>query len=223
MRNAEEIYKKLEEDAGNCPFCGAKKHVRSVRIGCGDEIVAEFECRNAECKFHLYGLRSYRRMLPKEVVEIKKLISEEELSDLLKKAGAAKDADIKCPECGEIMRYVETDLLRNGKLVHELVCQNTLCFKKHRIFIELSDEDCEKIEARRKEKYVCGICGDKEYRHSWVHCPKYGLICESHCSSCEHLSHGTSLWHCLYKKASEREKDRAKKAKGSLEKTLGKD
>ena len=221
MINAKEIYKKLEESAKNCPFCGAKEHVRSVRIGCGDEIVAEFECRNAECKFHLYGLRSYRRMLPREVVEIKELMPETEYQDALKKAGAAMDAEIKCPECGEIMRYIETDLLRNGKLVHELVCQNTLCFKKHRIFIELSDEDCEKIEARRKAKYVCGICGDKN-AGSWVHCPKYGIVCERHCTSCEHLSHGTSLWHCLYKKASEREKDRAEKAKESLERTLGK-
>lgn len=221
MKNAEEIYKRLEEDARNCPFCGRKEHVRRVRIGNGDEIIAEYECKNAECKFHLYGLRSYRRMLPREVVEIKKLISEEELSDLLKKAGAAMDAEIKCPECGEVMRYIETDLLRNGKVVHELACKNSLCFRRREIKIELSDEDCEKIEARRKAKYVCGICGDKN-AGIWVHCPKYGIVCERHCTSCEHLSHGTSLWHCLYKKASEREKDRAEKAKESLERTLEK-
>lgn len=221
MKNAGELYKKLEESAKNCPFCRAKEHVRSVRVGFEDEIIAEYECRNAECKFHRCGLRSYRRMLPKEVTEIKELMTEEELRDILKKVGAATAAEIKCPECGEAMRYIETDLLRNGRLVHRFECQNRLCIRKREIFIELTDEDCRKIRQRQKEKNVCGKCGER-ITGAVMHCPKYGIIHEGHCGECEHLLKGTSLHQCLYESYAEREKKEGAKAKECLERAFSK-
>ena len=190
----------MNDTASRCVKCGEKLSCVSVKMGFGDEIIGTFACQNEKCQGHRTNLRSYRRLLPSAVRELRKkgYLSEEELRFVERQRSAAVAAEIRCPKCGAKRRYVESFFNPEGKLLHKYRCDSKWCKDSGKsIKAEFSEEDCERILGGVKKKNACVICG--ELSGAKVLCEKEGgFICESHCRGCEYLENRTSLTHCVW-------------------------
>lgn len=199
-KRGRELFGYMAKNALSCPRCGKKLSLLTVKMGFFDEIIGEYSCENPACIWHRNGLRSYRRVLPSAVREIKAkgILSEEEIFFVEEQRSAAMAAEIRCGKCGYKRRYEESVFTDDGKLLHKFRCDNRDCgdFEKY-IQMELSENDCRLIFANAKKRAKCRICGKTE--GTKVFCDKNGgFICEKHCAGCEFLENRTSMTHCVW-------------------------
>ena len=164
-----------------------------VRIGFYNDIIAQY-VGSREGR----GWGIFRGHNAEEKQKIFKILGEEILNDFRMKQDAATAAVIQCPRCGRQMRYIESEIRKNGKFLHRFDCKNPKCKDFERsIWMEILKEDCEKIFKRAKERGTCKICG--ELVGSKVFCQKEkGWICEKHCNECAFLDDLTSRAFCRY-------------------------
>ena len=166
-------------------------HCKAVRFGTYSDIVAVYSCRCGKEHFIYRGLNS------EELKEFYSIIGEEKLFELKKKQSAAMAAEILCGNCGKKRRYIESDINRRGEFYHRFDCRNSGCrdFEKS-VWMELTDEDCRRIEEKAAEAAKCRICG--KIHGTKVHCPQSGMICEEHCLECKFHNQKLSSIRCVF-------------------------
>lgn len=200
MRELEKILTCLDKAAPRCPKCQEAEHLVEAEINGGDEVVATYECKNAECGYKKFKIKTYRRMLPAAAEKLLKEAPQEEMKKLFRQERAAEAARIPCGHCGGVMSYKRTKILTDGRIIHEYRCENPRClWTGGAVNISFCDEDIEKIERRAANtKWVCPVCKAKETAHRVICKYKGGEICEEHCEKCEYRDRVTSLGACLH-------------------------
>ena len=197
MRELEKILTCLDKAAPRCPKCQEAEHLVEAEINGGDEVIATYECKNAECGYKKFKIKTYRRMLPAAAEKLLKEAPQEEMKKLFRQERAAEAERIPC---GELLRHIRTKIVPGGKVVHEFKCENPRCLSLlGKVQISFCESDIEKIERRAAaKKWVCPVCKAKEAAHRVICKYKGGEICEEHCEKCEYRDRVTSLGACLH-------------------------
>ena len=189
---AEKLFEHIEKKEAFCNKCGKKLFARAVRMGFYGDIIRVYSCACQKEE------KIYRGSNAEEKKEIIGILGEKSLETIRRKQSAAAAALIKCPKCGATMKYMESEIRKNGKFVHRFDCRNRECEDFERsIWIELTEKDCENIFKRAKEDGKCKICG--KLHGAKVLCSKEkGFVCEEHCLKCEFHDERGSRSHCRY-------------------------
>ena len=196
-----DLFEWLNVRAPKCPKCGKRLSVVEIKAGYGDEIIGTYACLNEECLGHKSGIRSFLRMLPRAVGEIKDagILSEEELLYIERQRSAASAAVIRCPTCGYKREYIESVFIgEEPVLLHRFRCKNEKCADfGNTVRRAFSNEECDRIIEKHREDGRCRICG--EVTGAKVKCGlRGGYICEKHCRGCEWHDERTSRVDCLW-------------------------
>lgn len=192
---AEELFSFFNSIAPVCAKCGEQYSCVAIRY-C-DIVIGIYSCG---CQGEGKNLRVYRGVLPETWEQAQKIIGEKDLEELRTQESAAMAAKIICPRCGKPMKYRESAILPDGSVQHRFDCRNGFCpdFEKT-IWTKLSKENCKRIFAEAAKEAECRVCGKVE--GAKIHCPKHkGVICEEHCSKCEHHYNETSKFICRFRK-----------------------
>ena len=191
-KKIEELFSFFNSIAPTCGKCG--KEYSCVAIRYCDLVIGIYSC---DCQGK--NMRVYRGVSPKIWENAKEILGEQDLLELRRQEQAAMAAKIVCPRCGKAMKYMESEIFPDGSVQHRFDCRNGFCpdFEKT-IRTKLSEENCRRIFAEAEKEAECRICGKK--KGAKIHCPKHkGIICEEHCSKCEHHDRSISKFICRFK------------------------
>ena len=61
MRELEKILTCLDKAAPRCPKCQEAEHLVEAEINGGDEVIATYECKNAECGYKKFKIKTFER------------------------------------------------------------------------------------------------------------------------------------------------------------------
>lgn len=192
----EKLFEFMDGRGFFCKKCGESYSCEAVRMGFYGDIIGLYACGCTKNRNNII----YRGCKAAEIQKVKEILGEEFLSELERKQNAACLASISCPYCGNKRRYMESEIRKDGKFLHRFDCRNESCRDFERsIWMELTEEDCEKIFNKAAKKAVCKVCGELIGAKVYCHREKHA-ICEKHCYGCGFRDDRTSQVRCRFPK-----------------------